>query len=157
LYGGGNNLEPGQRYYVSIRCKGHFDVWSPYDILGFIMPHFENYYTNPVSSSSSSSNSIRNIDVVYYLTPDGVLDLGTFDIVAVDFSGSPGESGQIILGATTVTVRNSSGNLLFAPGELYEHEFTSVGETYVASIGGNSYSITLVLDSDLVFVISLGI
>lgn len=156
LYGGGNNLEPGQQYYVSLRCKGDLGVWSPYDTFGFVMPHFENYSYKTISSSSSSSNSVNFIDTVYSLSAGETLDCGSFDVVAIVFDGSVGESGQIILGSTTVTVRNFGGNLLFAPGESYEHEFTFVGETHVVVIGAITYSVTWILESDLVFVVHLG-
>ena len=154
LYCGGNNLEPGQKYYVSIRSKGDLDVWSPYDVFGFIMPHFDNFSYKLVSSSSSSSNSVESIDTVYALGAGETVNCGFLEEVAIVFSGEPGQSGQIVLGTTTVTVENSGGDLLFAPGKTYEHEFTFIGETSVALIGA-VYSITLVLDTELVFVVRM--
>ncbi len=42
IYGGGNNLEPGQQYYVSIRCKDKNENWSLYTGHKFITPNFNN-------------------------------------------------------------------------------------------------------------------
>ncbi len=63
LYGGGNNLEPGQRYYVSIRAKTDSGVWCDYATMPFVMPHFKNFVAIESSSSScslSSSNSLSS-------------------------------------------------------------------------------------------------
>jgi hypothetical protein len=156
LYGGGKNLEPGQRYYVAIRHKSNSGVWCQYSSLDFVMPHFENFVTNRVSSSSSSSNSVKYLENQFTLYPGGSESIGIFSSYGVIFAASSGEYSYIEIESVPFKVENSAGKLIFDSGGSQEYTFSFVGDTFVLYVGFNQYIITLVSEESLVFSIYVG-
>jgi len=156
LYGGGNNLEPGQVYYASIRCKTESGNWTSFDTVAFVMPHFQNFDSIQPTSSSSSSNAVSFINTVYDLPVDSTIDCGSFEEIAVIFMGENGESAFIILGGSTLKIKNESGYLVFDSGGSHEHNFSFVGETFTFNIGTNYYSVTWFSDDPMIFTIYSG-
>ena len=153
LYGGGNNLEPGQQYFASIRCLTSSGRWTEYETLSFVVPHFVGYVYHNDSSSSSSSNALAFVDSVFELNSGGSLDCGTFTEVGILFTGSDGETGSVVIDAATVVVGSDAGCLVWDVGGSQEYTFAFAGETHVFSIGGNDYPVTWLTDTCLAFVI----
>jgi hypothetical protein len=153
VYGGGNNLEPGQRYYVSIRVQNDNNEWSLYETESFVMPHFENFTYKVESSSSSSSNSLVDMSTTYTLDSLETINLGSFSEVGVVFPVNTDEHGFLVIDAQTVKIKNSGGSLVFDEGGGQEFTFIFVGETYVFTVGLNNYAVTLASDSIISFII----
>ncbi len=156
LYGGGNNLEPGQIYYVSIRCKTESGNWTSFDTVAFVMPHFQNFDFAQSTSSSSSSNSIPFISTIYDLSSGSTVNCGIFEEIGVVFSGESGEFGFIILEGSTFKIENKLGSLVFDSGGPNEYEFSFVGETIILIIGTSYYSVILISNDPMIFTIYSG-
>lgn len=151
LYGGGSNLEPGQRYYVSIRCQNSSGSWCQYTTIPFVMPHFKNFSLNDDSSSSSSSDILRFLDQNYTVYPGQTLDLGIFNDVGIIFESSNSEFAYLIIGGTLFKIVNSSGNIIFDFGGSQETLLNNIGETFVLQVGISTYPVTLLSNTIPIF------
>ena len=129
IYNGGNNLEPGQQYYVSIKCKLENGLWSPTYSLKFVMPHFE-FFNTSSSSSSSSANSLVNVNYTYSAVIDETLTVDDNSINAVIFNSNNEDSFNLISNNKNILCKNENEYLSIENGNFY-YLYSSVGESAI--------------------------
>lgn len=134
LYGGGNNLEPGQRYYVSVRVR-RGQAWGAYSATEFVMGHFSNF---PLPSSSSSSSSA----LCRVLSAGGVVDLGLVQdqCVMINFLGA--QTGYVVINGIFHAVGWGSPVPVWDFGSSEQYTFSAVGESITRSANGYFYNLT---------------
>lgn len=146
LYGGGNNLQPGQRYYVSIRV-GKDTLWTPYTTSKFIMSHFPGYDIE--SSSSSSSCICKNIysgGEVAFDKPPMPEEEGDYSKCVIIKYSFP-ETGVVEIGGYQFIICENEGKPIWDCGTEKQHLFTYDGEKIVRAIDGAYFSITYSIGS----------
>jgi hypothetical protein len=140
LYGGGNNLQPGQRYYVSVSVGT--EKWqTPYTTSEFILGHFPGYVDSS-SSSSSAVCSILGAGEVVELPKPPLPGSGLGYDYCVQVSYSWPETAEVIVGGYRFVVGESGGYPVWDCGTSRQHVFSYSGETIVRSVDGSFFSVT---------------
>ena len=143
LYGGGNNLEPGQRYYVSVRVRRGL-VWGTYSTSEFVMDHFNNF---PLPSSSSSSS----LSMCRTLSAGGVVDIGRVQEQCVYLNFSGAQTGYIVINGAYCAVGWGSPVPVWDFGSAQAYTFSTIGESIKRSAAGYFYDLTWTSQSVLTF------
>ena len=134
LYGGGNNLQPGQRYYVSVRV-GDGTSWTPYATSMFVMGHFSGYDED--GSSSSSSAVCRDLKV------GGEVSLpASVYPSCVHMSVTWPGTGEIYIRGRRFVICESDGFPVWDCGAERQHIFSHDGESVVRSVDGIFFSVS---------------
>lgn len=142
VYGGGDNLEPGQRYFVAVRCKKD-GIWTEYQSWPFIMPHWGEFEPYP-SSSSSSSATVGLIEPLYNLVDGDVLDLDTTTPFSYRLDGEDGDTAIIVFDCRDVVIGIVDGRPVWDLGGPGEEYFDYNGESFIQTICGQEYAISSV-------------
>jgi hypothetical protein len=138
IYGGGNNLEPGQEYFtsISVRRNGEWSLFSP---SSFVMPHFENY---TFLSNQSSSSCSSNIAGALLVGPGETLSVSLdSECLIIIFTGDAGQTATVIVNGKSYTVGNVSGKFVWDIGGIDEHSFDEIGEAALSSVDGTFFAI----------------
>jgi len=139
LYGGGNNLEPGQKYYVSIRARYNGD-WSEYTTESFVMSHFSGYITSSSSSSSSAYSCIP-------LYTGGSAEITPSENSCVSLLMDGPQTADVIINGIIYVVAVVGGYPVWNIGTANQHVFTAVGDSFLASANGEFFLVTWELGS----------